>query len=470
MKRFLADRIIWVFLVLPFLATVCWAVEGKRMPQLDELTSLDTNDLFVIFDSSADETKKMYPGSLKIYHAITPSANVQSLLAAADYAAMKVLLDLEIDTDVQAYDADLTTYAGITPSADVQGLLGAATYAAMKGLLDLEIGTDIQAYDADLTTYAGITPSANVQSLLAAADYAAMKVLLDLEIDTDVQAYSTALQSIAGLTEADVSIIESTADNAYGVVTSGGNNYILGSNSDNSALEFKTPANVLSEIGGQPLDGTLTSIAGGVIGENLDNTAHPWADDEMANDPTLDLLKMSALTSAPGSPAAGRIYYADNDTWDPCDIAGTNNYYCIYDGAAYKAIVDEDGRILLSSIELPTLKASELNDTSDPHLLTTVELLNKTITNSESTGADEWDFPALSEGWNLIFIKEVDQDVTLDPNGSENWWFRTDNSAYTQNGAGTSIINTTAGRSTITIFSTETGVYCSGDANWEQGS
>lgn len=72
--------------------------------------------------------------------------------------------------------------------------------------------------------------------------------------------------SINGLTEADVSVLETTADNTYNVVTSGGNNYILGSNSDNSALEFKTPANVLSQIGAQATDADLTSLAGGVTG------------------------------------------------------------------------------------------------------------------------------------------------------------------------------------------------------------
>jgi len=36
----------------------------------------------------------------------------------------------------QALDADLTTYAGITPSANVQSLLGAADYAAFFALID----------------------------------------------------------------------------------------------------------------------------------------------------------------------------------------------------------------------------------------------------------------------------------------------------------------------------------------------
>lgn len=57
----------------------------------------------------------------------------------------------------QPLDADLTTYAGITPSANVQSLMGAATYAAMRTLLDLEAGTDFNAYDADLAALAGLS-------------------------------------------------------------------------------------------------------------------------------------------------------------------------------------------------------------------------------------------------------------------------------------------------------------------------
>jgi hypothetical protein len=70
--------------------------------------------------------------NLSLFAAINPSANVQSLLGAADYSAMRTQLSLVPGTNVQAYDADLTTYAGITPSSDIQALLALASYAALS--------------------------------------------------------------------------------------------------------------------------------------------------------------------------------------------------------------------------------------------------------------------------------------------------------------------------------------------------
>jgi len=54
----------------------------------------------------------------------------------------------------QPLDSDLTYLAGFTPTANVKSILNAADYAAIKALLDLEIGTDIQAYNSILTTLA----------------------------------------------------------------------------------------------------------------------------------------------------------------------------------------------------------------------------------------------------------------------------------------------------------------------------
>lgn len=116
---------------------------------------------------------------------------------------------------------------------------------------------------------------------------------------------------------------------------------------------------------------------------------------------------------------------------------------------------------------VPTLRAPELNDSSDPILLVTAELQNTILSNINSVGPDEWDFPPRTEGWNFIFIKEADQNVTLDPYGTESWWFRVNDMPYVAHGYGVPIYNNTPGRSTVTCFSTESGVYCTGDSGWE---
>jgi len=55
----------------------------------------------------------------------------------------------------QAADADLTTWAGVTPSANGQSLVAAANYAAMRGLLDLEAGTDFYDMSTANSTFMG---------------------------------------------------------------------------------------------------------------------------------------------------------------------------------------------------------------------------------------------------------------------------------------------------------------------------
>lgn len=56
----------------------------------------------------------------------------------------------------QPLSSNLSVYAGIAPSANVQTLLGAADFAAFRASLTLVVGTDVQAFSARLTEVATI--------------------------------------------------------------------------------------------------------------------------------------------------------------------------------------------------------------------------------------------------------------------------------------------------------------------------
>jgi hypothetical protein len=87
--------------------------------------------------------------------------------------------NLAIGTNVQAFDADLTTYAGITPSANVQTLLGAADFAAFKTSLSLN-----SVENTALSTWAG---SANLNTF---ASEGVNTSEVEAELKTDVKGFT----------------------------------------------------------------------------------------------------------------------------------------------------------------------------------------------------------------------------------------------------------------------------------------
>lgn len=132
--------------------------------------------------------------------------------AAIDAIEADYLTSGAIGVSVQAHDADLTTWAGLTPSANAQSLVTAADYAAMRGLLDLEIGVDLQAYDAGLSDIAGLAVTDGNIIVGDGANWVAesgatARASLGLTIGTHVQAYDAKLADIVGMTFAQGDVI-----------------------------------------------------------------------------------------------------------------------------------------------------------------------------------------------------------------------------------------------------------------------
>jgi hypothetical protein len=157
--------------------------------------------------------------NLQEYNAVNPTAAGLALLDDANAAAQLVTLGFTatvtelnftdgvtsaIQTQLDAkqpLDADLTTWAGLTPSANAQSLVTAANYAAMRALLDLEAGTDFysiaaadaafQPIDADLTSWAGVTRAAGFDTFVATPSSANLASLVTGETGSGALMFGT---------------------------------------------------------------------------------------------------------------------------------------------------------------------------------------------------------------------------------------------------------------------------------------
>lgn len=116
-------------------------------------------------DLKADSTGVSFLASalsdIKILDAAQPVTGQQFVLDTMAYGNADDALHLwsidKIGSELagkQSADAQLDTWAGVTPSVNGQSLVAAADYAAMRTLLDLEVGVDFNAYDADIADLA----------------------------------------------------------------------------------------------------------------------------------------------------------------------------------------------------------------------------------------------------------------------------------------------------------------------------
>jgi len=240
--------------------------------------------------------------------------------------------NLEADVDFNAYDADLTTYAGITPSADIQLLLAAANKAAMLVYLGLVIGTDVQA-DLAVPSQA----EAEAGSATTERVWTAERVKQAIDAIGDV-AYEPLDAAIVKSDEGETISVEWTFS-AFPITASAAPD-----------ADYEVANKKYVDDNTSTKQDALTNEAG--LYSALSDVTEFVETDDTGVGVSLATLELDKLTGAPGSPVAGQIYYADNTTWNPATLSGSAAYYAIYDGADYVALFDEDGAWYVSTVSL----------------------------------------------------------------------------------------------------------------------
>ena len=137
--------------------------------------------------------------------ALLAANNLSDLLNAS---TARTNLGVAIGTNVQAFSANLGTYAGIAPSANVQSVLSAASYAAIRQLLSLDTGNSPtflgMTLDGDMTFSA--IGGANVNLSAALTLIGAGLILPSITINSVAFAPSSFGATLAALTSAPATL------------------------------------------------------------------------------------------------------------------------------------------------------------------------------------------------------------------------------------------------------------------------
>lgn len=205
------------------------------------------------------------------------------------------------------------------------------------------------------------------------------------------------LTSIDGLTFADVSIIELTGVGGSAVVTSGGANRLYGSNSDNTATEFKSSLTGITLVGafttytGVPTVSTITTgiltqdfaalLPDAADGASLGNATYEWSDIYLAD---------------------GAVIYGQNDqsnTMTSSATGWTMNLNLVVTGTISGGVVTNSDANGMTSGEMTTVG------------------LNGTM--FWATGAGTWALPSAAAGMSFCVYSTTAAAIVINPDDGD---------------------------------------------------
>mgnify|MGYP003144415444 CR=1 FL=1 len=262
-----------------------------------EGSTADTNEQLYLFPDAngADTSQTIATEDGNIATATALAAN------GANCAAGEIALGVDASGAVEGCyepaEADISDLSHTTDTGPSPDCSGTTTYQDGEGGCD-DISSVYQPLDSELTTIAGLTETnGNVMFVAGGAWTSDATPAIDCTDCTNLPASgmtSFILEDDDG-TEVSISDAEEVKFIDSTGLTINWTDTSTGSDADPFDLTFT-------------IEATLADIADGTIAENLVNTANPWADNEVADDITIDLATAASALNANGANcAAGEI-------------------------------------------------------------------------------------------------------------------------------------------------------------------
>jgi len=324
-------------------------------------------------------------------------------------------VDGESASAFQDASAVLDTYAGIDPSANVQSLLGAADYANMRSQLDLEAGTDFYSIAAaDAAFQATTTNLDTISSPTAWRIFYSngTSVLTELALGTTGTVLTsngtTAAPTFSSAGTGDVTKVGTPVNNQVGIWTGDGT--------------LEGDVDLTFDGDNLIVDGTITAANGLISGASATPTITLSDSDSLDADTGISTIHANATTVTAGAVVSDvTITYKDGSDasgsyTDAIIIDGSDNQVEFQIGTTLQA-EDIEYEELAASAKFRSYAVASLGDTATPSVLTIKETTNKCISNYKASGADHvFTMPAAHAGGNIIFSIGDEFQVDIEPN------------------------------------------------------